>query len=107
MNCQGFLCANNCRNDSAKICIEPSINRYGSILLDLCEVEELKATKGRIYSVVCNRQGQSFKLQGKVIILAAGALQSPAILLRSASKEYPSGLANSSDQVGRNLILIF
>ncbi len=43
-------------------------------------------------------------LTAPVIVLAAGAVQSAALLLRSASSAHPNGLANSSDQVGRNFM---
>lgn len=38
------------------------------------------------------------------MVLAAGAVNTAAILLRSSSEPHPNGLANGSDQVGRNLI---
>jgi choline dehydrogenase-like flavoprotein len=38
----------------------------------------------------------------RLVVLAAGAVNSAALLLASASEKYPSGLANHSDQVGRN-----
>ena len=38
------------------------------------------------------------------MILSAGAVQSSALLLRSANDRFPKGLANSSDQVGRNFM---
>jgi choline dehydrogenase-like flavoprotein len=38
------------------------------------------------------------------IVLAAGAVMSAALLLRSASADHPTGLANRSGQVGRNFM---
>lgn len=43
-------------------------------------------------------------LTAPTVILAAGAVQSAAMLLRSATEEAPTGLANSSDQLGRNFM---
>jgi choline dehydrogenase-like flavoprotein len=43
-------------------------------------------------------------LAAPLIVLAAGAVQSAALLLASASDLYPRGLANRSDQVGRNFM---
>lgn len=43
-------------------------------------------------------------LQSKVVVLAAGAVQSAALLLASADEAHPNGLANKSDQVGRNFM---
>ena len=48
--------------------------------------------------------GQSWIFMGHQVVLAAGAINSPAILLRSATDRHPRGLANGSDQVGRNLM---
>ena len=39
-----------------------------------------------------------------VVVLAANGIGTPRILLNSASAQHPNGLANSSDQVGRNLM---
>jgi len=41
---------------------------------------------------------------GTVYIMAAHAIETPKILLNSATNELPNGVANSSDQVGRNLM---
>jgi len=43
-------------------------------------------------------------LPAKVIVLAASACESARILLNSSSAKFPNGLANSSGQVGRNLM---
>nr|WP_302478449.1 GMC family oxidoreductase [Ruegeria arenilitoris] len=43
-------------------------------------------------------------LQAPLIVLSAGAVQSAALLLKSANETCPKGLANRSDQVGRNFM---
>jgi choline dehydrogenase-like flavoprotein len=42
---------------------------------------------------------------GARFVLAAGAVNSAALLLASADDKHPRGLANSSDQVGRNFMM--
>ncbi|WP_168880051.1 GMC oxidoreductase [Rhizobium sp. P28RR-XV] len=59
---------------------------------------------GKIEKVVYVRDGQTLSVAPKIVILSAGAVQSSALLLRSASDRYRNGLANSSDQVGRNFM---
>ena len=39
-----------------------------------------------------------------IVVLACGAVNSAALLLRSANDKHPQGLANGSDLVGRNLM---
>ncbi|MES2054281.1 MAG: GMC family oxidoreductase [Pseudomonadota bacterium] len=46
----------------------------------------------------------SHRVTGKTFILAANGIESPRLLLLSASDKYPQGLANSSGMVGRNLM---
>lgn len=56
---------------------------------------------GRITAV---RLANGETLSAPVIVLAAGAVMSSVLLLRSASEAHPTGLANRSDQVGRNFM---
>ncbi len=46
----------------------------------------------------------SHRVAGKTFIVAANGIESPRLLLLSASDKFPKGLANSSDMVGRNLM---
>ncbi len=43
-------------------------------------------------------------LSARIVVLAAGAVQSAALLLASTNEDQPKGLANRSDQVGRNFM---
>ncbi|MDB5556779.1 MAG: glucose-methanol-choline oxidoreductase [Rhizobium sp.] len=58
----------------------------------------------RIERVVYTRRGESHVVTPKLVILSAGAVQSAVLLMRSASERHSQGLANSSDQVGRNFM---
>ncbi|MDJ0576078.1 MAG: GMC family oxidoreductase [Xenococcaceae cyanobacterium MO_234.B1] len=58
---------------------------------------EVKAVEAQI-------KGQSYLFIGHIVVLACGAINSAALLLRSANEKHPQGLANSSDLVGRNLM---
>ena len=105
--CQGFLCAKQCKNDSAKICLMPAIRQFNSDLLQNCTVIALEASRTRVTGVICLWRGRRLKLRGSVVVLAAGALPTPAILLRSSSSAWPEGLGNSSGMVGKYLMRHF
>jgi len=64
----------------------------------------LTGTGGRISAVEFEHGGKTERLSPKLVILSAGAVQSAALLLRSADSADPAGLANRSDQVGRNFM---
>ena len=65
---------------------------------------ETDASGRRIEHVVYTVAGQTLSVSPKLVVLAAGAVQSAVLLLRSANARFPKGLANSSDQVGRNFM---
>ena len=48
--------------------------------------------------------GSAGTAAGKVFVLAAHAIETPRLLLNSVGEATPNGAANSSDQVGRNLM---
>src|SRR4030095_4133826 len=50
-------------------------------------------------------KGEKIIFRAGIVIVACGAVNSAALLLRSADGKHPNGLANSSGQVGRNLML--
>jgi len=54
--------------------------------------------------VIDGQMRQALEFQGKIVFLCAGTLESARILLNSATPEFSSGLANSSGQLGKNLM---
>lgn len=57
-----------------------------------------------VKAVEAEIHGRSFLFIGDIIVLACGAINSAALLLRSGNEKHPHGLANSSELVGRNLM---
>jgi choline dehydrogenase-like flavoprotein len=51
------------------------------------------------------RNGEKLDVQADTFIVSCGAVNSAALLLRSANHAHPNGLANSSGQVGRNYMV--
>ena len=50
------------------------------------------------------KSGNSVSLPARAVVLAASACESARVLLNSKSSQFPDGLANSSGQVGRNIM---
>lgn len=57
-----------------------------------------------VVAAIVRRAGKEVRLTARAFAVAAGAVQSAALLLRSANAAHPTGLANGSDQVGRNFM---
>ena len=54
----------------------------------------------RIDAVEVERAGETLRVEARVFIVSCGAVNSAALLLRSATSRQPAGLANSSGMVG-------
>lgn len=60
--------------------------------------------QGAVAAVDVVYQGQTHRIETPQVVLAAGAVNTPRLLLASASSEQPNGVANGSGQVGRNFM---
>lgn len=62
---------------------------------------ETSASGEQVTRVVVERRGETHQVRSRVVVLAAGAVNSAALLLGSATDRHPDGLANGSGLVGR------
>jgi choline dehydrogenase-like flavoprotein len=103
-NFDGYPDLTEVKADAHVIAIKPILNRRNVTLLTRAFVERLNTDRsgGEINEVVVQRDGERLVFQADIVVLACGAINSAAVLLRSADDKHPTGLANSSGQVGRN-----
>jgi choline dehydrogenase-like flavoprotein len=102
--CDGYPCLVHAKADADVIAVRPLLTEPTVTLLVNAEVRRLTTDPGggRVTSVVVSRGGQEEVYEADIVVVSAGAANSAAILLRSASDRHPDGLANGSGQVGRN-----
>ena len=86
--------------------VEPALASTTVVVRTGAEVQRLHVNPSGtdVRGVEARLDGQSWLFFGHQVVLAGGAINSAAILLRSATDRHPRGLANGSDQVGRNLM---
>jgi len=102
--CDGFPCLLNAKSDAHVCGIEYAVEYPNVTLLTNAKVTKLETdpTGRSISAVNVERNGEVEKYSANIVVVSAGAINSAALLLRSANDRHPNGLANSSDQVGRN-----
>ena len=101
----GFPCITNGKADSDIVCVQPTLKSHENfILLTNAYVSKLETdASGKTVTGVCvTRDGAEELYTADIVVVACGALSSALLLLRSANAMHPNGLANGSDQVGRN-----
>jgi choline dehydrogenase-like flavoprotein len=105
--CDGFPCKVDAKSDAETCGVDPAVRSGHARLLTGMRVRRLvtDATGRRVdHLVVQGRDGPTTVTGGK-FVLAAGAVNSAALLLASADDRHPRGLANRSGQVGRNFMM--
>ena len=66
---------------------------------------ELDDASGRVTGVRYVHDGEERRQRADAVALAGYSIETPRLLLNSTSKRFPSGLANSNDQVGRGVMV--
>lgn len=103
--CDGFPCLVHAKADAEVIGVRPALDLDNVTLLVNAEVQRLETdASGRTVTGVVTSSGAKGTQThtADIVVVAAGAANTARILLRSASDLHPAGLANGSDQVGRN-----
>jgi choline dehydrogenase-like flavoprotein len=102
--CDGHPCLVRAKADAQVVCVDPALEHPNVTLVTGARVTQLATgASGRsVTRVVAERGGEREEYAGDVVVVAAGAINSAALLLRSASDAHPNGLANGSGVVGRH-----
>jgi choline dehydrogenase-like flavoprotein len=102
--CDGYPCLVHAKSDAEVIAVRPLLGRANVTLVTGAEVTRLETDgPGRaVTGVHVTRDGDHEVYSGDIVAVCAGAANSARLLLNSASDAHRAGLANGSDQVGRN-----
>ncbi len=91
--------------DAETIGIAQALRHPNVTLLTGTRAERLEsAADGRITALHVTGPEGPRQIEAPLFAVAAGAVNSAALLLRSADADHPAGLANRSDQLGRNFM---
>jgi choline dehydrogenase-like flavoprotein len=102
--CDGFPCLVHAKSDAEVVAVRPALEFPNVALLRNAKALKLKtnADGTAVTEVVAEVGGEREVFHGDIIVVSCGAANTAKLLLMSASGTHPNGLANGSDQVGRN-----
>ena len=100
----GFPCMLEAKADAHVCAVRPALRHENVTLLRNARVVRLDTDDSgtTVTDVIVDRDGVPERYRANVVIVSAGAVNSAALLLRSASDRHLEGLGNSSGVVGRN-----
>jgi choline dehydrogenase-like flavoprotein len=102
--CDGYPCLVRAKSDTEVCAVAPALASGNvELLAETNVIRLLTSASGReVRRVLCERRGERFELSADIVVVSAGAINSAALLLRSANDQHPNGLANASGVVGRH-----
>jgi choline dehydrogenase-like flavoprotein len=102
--CDGFPCLVHAKSDAETVAVRPAVEFPNVTLLRNAKALKLhtNANGTAVTEVVADVAGQREVFRGDIVVVSCGAANSAKLLLMSANDKHPNGLANGSDQVGRN-----
>jgi choline dehydrogenase-like flavoprotein len=98
-----FGCSTNAKQSTLNTYL-PRAPEAGAEIRDLAMAGRIKGAGGRTTGVHYHREGQWHFQRARNVVVAGYAIETPRLLLNSATDQYPNGLANSSGLVGKNLM---
>lgn len=103
-NCDAFPCKIDAKGDAEIRLIRPALKHSNTTLRSSAYVEKLiaDATGRKIIAADVVIDGHTERITAHTFVVSAGAINSAALLLRSADGPNARGMANSSDVVGRH-----
>ena len=96
--CNSFPCKIHAKSDAEVCCVRPAIQRPNVTLWTNAYARRLitDATGRKVEAVEVERNGETVRVEAPLFVVSCGAVNSAALLLRSANDAHPNGLANSS-----------
>lgn len=102
--CDGFPCLVQAKADAEIVAVRPALDYKNVTLLTNTCVRRLETSAGgrEVTKLKVTAGGEPMEFSADIVVSSCGAINSAALLLRSANDKHPNGLANRSGQVGRN-----
>jgi choline dehydrogenase-like flavoprotein len=102
--CDGFPCLVHAKSDAEVLGVRPALEHPNVTMLTNAQAVRLETNDAgtAVTGVVVERDGARETYTADLVVVSCGAANSAKLLLASASEAHPNGLANGSDQVGRN-----
>ena len=89
--CDGFPCLLSAKSDAQVCCVDPALQHPNVTLLTNAYVSRLETSaSGREISTVhVERDGMQEEYSADIVVVSCGAINSAALLLRSANDRHP------------------
>lgn len=103
--CGSYGCSSGAKGSAREALLHPALETGNLEIRPHAFVKKIHSDAKRVtFAEYLDKSGVSHKVEAKLFVVAAQAIETARLLLNSANRFFPKGLANNSGQVGKNLI---
>jgi len=104
--CGSYGCSSGAKGSSRASLLQPALNSGNLTIIPYAFVKKLKEKNQKVTKAIyINTQTlKEHYIKAKIFVVANQSVESCRLLLNSKSPNFPNGLANNSNQVGKNLL---
>ncbi|RUM75176.1 MAG: oxidoreductase [Sulfurovum sp.] len=104
--CGSYACSSGAKGSARASLLQPALKTGNLTIITHAFVKKLNEKNSKVSEAVYvdTKSKKEHKIQAKLFVVAGQAVESCRLLLNSKSKNFPNGLANNSNQVGKNLL---
>jgi len=104
--CGSYGCSSGAKGSAREALLIPALKTGNVAIVTNAFVKKLNEKNSKVIEAIYidTKTKKEHKVQAKIFVVAGQAVESCRLLLNSKSKNFPKGLANNSNQVGKNLV---
>lgn len=103
--CGSYGCSSDAKGSSRAALLNQAVKSGNCDIIPYAKVFHLETDgKGKIVKAHFHHKDKDDNVQAKIFVVAAQAVETSRLLLMSKNKDFPNGLANNNNQVGKNLL---
>ena len=104
--CGSYACSSGAKGSARASLLQPALKTGNLTIVTHAFVKRLNEKDSKISEAIYvdTKTKKEHKIKAKLFVVAGQAVESCRLLLNSKSKNFPNGLANNSNQVGKNLL---
>ena len=102
--CGSYGCHSGAKGSSRASLLQPILKKENFKIITGAFVYELEEKNKEVVKAKYIKNGDKKEIKAKIFVLASQAVESSRLLLNSKSKNFPNGLSNNHNQVGKNLL---
>ena len=104
--CGSYGCSSGAKSSARASLLQPMLQKKNLKIITHAFVKKLVEKNAKVVEAIYvdTKTKEERSIKAKLFIVAGQAVESSRLLLNSKSKNFPNGLANNAEQVGKNLI---